>query len=752
MKKQKLSSIAPLARTHCLGLVCATILLLPLQPSRTYGAGPYQYTIVATSGQAGISALLSGPSINNRGLCAFTAQVAGGQSVYVGDGSADPTDINDLVSSSRTFSSYLQINDDGVVVTEDTVPGPYTTIRAYIPNPRYGWVIVADANTTNFVATPAIDNVGQVAYLGFDFESGYHLYSTNLSRRESFYEADLGNNLYRPMIADSGAVVGKLGSATTSGSIVVFDGTLGGPVDVATAGSGEPFTSLDSLPGISQDGQVVAFSGVDASGQPGIFIVVANAGTFSSSTPFRVAGIDDGFDSFATFSRVAVRTDPANPVSGTVAFIGTQDGTLGLYVVVFLATPAIGVVDTTPPVAVASVGQSFSSDLNLNGISGTVRGLGIQDPLNTNGNVAFFAQSSSGVQAIIEATPPILGVDVSHYNDDYPEVGQGIAWYEVYAAGKRFAFVKCTEGQTTADGGRPGGPNDWFTPNITGAVGANLLAGAYHIARFSDVHQAYMEALFFLSRATDYIGPKFLPPALDLETDFFQKPHPQDVPDVITNWLWLVQCKTSVKPMIYLSKDSIKSLPAGIVPNYDLWVGKQDINPYGFQGLGGQFKQYQIANCPGITGNAGKTDLDSFEGSMDDLLALYHEDPVPPETSAPTFSGYSRTTTPDGDTVFFYSDILPYASNPGGGAPDICGADGQSKQGGVVQILRVTQGVLYDELILYTPKFGFTGQDSFNVWLSDYWGPTNKHAKINVTVLKLRPEPIARQVGVPAAQ
>src|SRR5689334_20866384 len=66
-----------------------------------------------------------------------------------------------------------------------------------------------------------------------------------------------------------------------------------------------------------------------------------------------------------------------------------------------------------------------------------------------------------------------LGEDVSHF-----QAAAGIsasAWAQMYSDGKRFVFVKASEGLT--------GPDDAaMANNMQGATGAGLLAGVYHYA------------------------------------------------------------------------------------------------------------------------------------------------------------------------------------------------------------------------------------------------------------------------------
>ena len=67
-----------------------------------------------------------------------------------------------------------------------------------------------------------------------------------------------------------------------------------------------------------------------------------------------------------------------------------------------------------------------------------------------------------------------LGADVSHYQG-----ASGIsqaAWAQMFAEGKRFAFIKASEGLTGADDAA-------MANNVARATAAGLLVGVYHFAR-----------------------------------------------------------------------------------------------------------------------------------------------------------------------------------------------------------------------------------------------------------------------------
>jgi hypothetical protein len=380
-----------------IGLLLAS---LPLASAQYYAYNPdYSYTNVAVVGQSGITGILGGPSINGSGKCAFPATVSGGQSVFVGNGSLPPVNITSgFISASRHFGSFLQINDADIVAAQDQYSGNSSYfIRNWNADSPGTFTILAQAGNGGFVQIPSLNNNGQAAYLEYS-GTNYSIFTTNTTGQTFYYHANLTNNIFRPFIADNGSIVGKLGSATTSGFIQVYNSNLTSVVNLAGAGANGNFSSLDSLPGISEDGQEVAFNGSDASG-PGIFLATAGSTGFSAYRIDRIVGTPaDGLNAFATFSRVAVKTLPQNQL-GFVAYLGTKSGISGLYITEFqslgLSLPPL----VSLPNVVVTNGQT------LPGLTGTVQSLSIQDPINTNGDVAFFVQTTTGAQAIVLAAP-----------------------------------------------------------------------------------------------------------------------------------------------------------------------------------------------------------------------------------------------------------------------------------------------------------------------------------------------------------
>ena len=387
-------------------LIAAIIVLVSSSLARGQS---YSYTIVAQTGQNGISSISGAPSINNSGNCAFPAQLSAGPAIFVGNGSVAPVNISpSLAVSSQHIGSFVQINDNNVVVASDmysgTTPGSYY-VRTWTTDGSGSNTIVAKNASGGFVEDASINNNGQVAYLGRNGSSTYTLYTTNTAGPEFYYTANLGNisdNFYfNPMIADNGSIAAKyeLGSST-SGSIRAYNSTLQSYVVVAAVGDANQFDSLDELPGISPNGMAVAFKGSTPQGS-GIYVAIAdNTGSFSSSVPFLIAGAANGFSGFQSFSRVAVNARSVTVgtdswLAVNVAYIGTQNGSQGLYVGSCLSLGPTNAPFVAPPTLVVSNGQTIS------GLDGIVKSIAIQNAPNTNGMIACQITTTTGEGAIV---------------------------------------------------------------------------------------------------------------------------------------------------------------------------------------------------------------------------------------------------------------------------------------------------------------------------------------------------------------
>jgi GH25 family lysozyme M1 (1,4-beta-N-acetylmuramidase) len=160
-----------------------------------------------------------------------------------------------------------------------------------------------------------------------------------------------------------------------------------------------------------------------------------------------------------------------------------------------------------------------------------------------------------------------FGPDVSHY-----EGSTGIsqtAWNQMYAEGKRFSFIKGTEGLT--------GPDDTaMTNNVLRATAAGILAGVYHYPHAenrTNTTGAVQEADHFLAYAGAAIGPGYLRPALDVEGNNLTLSKAG-----LTDWIIafcneiIAQRGAGAAPIIYMSRSSAANEVDSRLATYDFWL------------------------------------------------------------------------------------------------------------------------------------------------------------------------------------
>ena len=198
------------------------------------------------------------------------------------------------------------------------------------------------------------------------------------------------------------------------------------------------------------------------------------------------------------------------------------------------------------------------------------------------------------------------GVDVSYHQGT-------IDWWQVAAAGKRFAFVRASAGTLTADTA--------YATNRFGARAAGLAVGAYHFANPDlAVNDANNEASWFLKNAGIASGD--LIPVLDLEVS--NGLDPATLTAWAGAWLTQVSAATGVRPIIYTTptfwSTSLANTDWFARNGYSvLWIANwttasQPAVPAGnWGGVGWTFWQHSSTGfVPGI---AGMVDLDRFNGT-----------------------------------------------------------------------------------------------------------------------------------------
>ena len=160
-----------------------------------------------------------------------------------------------------------------------------------------------------------------------------------------------------------------------------------------------------------------------------------------------------------------------------------------------------------------------------------------------------------------------FGVDVSHYQGS-SGISQS-AWNQMFAEGRRFTFIKATEGLT--------GPDDpAMANNVAGATAEGLLVGVYHYAHPENrptPSGAVQEADHLLGYAGSAIAPGRLPPVLDLESKAANLTTP-----ALTDWVIafcdeiIAQRGPTAAPFIYCSQYFANSKLDSRLADYNLWL------------------------------------------------------------------------------------------------------------------------------------------------------------------------------------
>jgi len=416
-------------------LALTLLILIPLLSTPARASVFYDYDIIARSGQNGLMGMNQEVSINDAGRVAFIGQDTTDPtfftSVWVGDGGgAAPFRVAFPGSSNRRF--FLpQINNLGLVVASDRVSGaPATFFVRTWDSFGGGNTIIADSREScsggfcNIPQIASISNDGHVSYVYLDLSL-----STTLTEVKIETVADpsddpdavatfVGNNSMRPMVADGGKFVARIGASTTD-PILLYDGSS--LIPIATTPS---FSSLGRYPGISDDGQIVVFYGdlspsgaaLLNSGRPASFAplnsgpgIFASVETTSGRVIERVAGAADGFTAFNGDSRVNVNSTQASQRAVTIVYVGTRAGKSGIYTsrLNFFGDGVSAFDPKNPASFTASMPTLVTEEGDTISGFGVIQSFATYDSVNSRdrGEIAFWAVNTAGVQGVVKARP-----------------------------------------------------------------------------------------------------------------------------------------------------------------------------------------------------------------------------------------------------------------------------------------------------------------------------------------------------------
>ena len=246
------------------------------------------------------------------------------------------------------------------------------------------------------------------------------------------------------------------------------------------------------------------------------------------------------------------------------------------------------------------------------------------------------------------ASAGVGGPDVASYQ--HPG-GRAINWSKVYASGKRFVFVKATEGTRYR--------NPYFAGDWSGSHAAGLMHGAYHFARPSArAGSAAAQARAFVATAGKAHAKGDLPPTLDLEVSGGLGP--VKLIAWTKHWLTTVQNLTGRKAMIYSYPYFWSHNMRGTTTFRDhrLWGASYGSRPTTFGGAWKTWTFWQYSSTSTVSGIHAKSDMNKFHGTLTQLRALANykssassTTTTPTTTTSSSSSGAGSTPTSPAPTT-----------------------------------------------------------------------------------------------------
>lgn len=197
------------------------------------------------------------------------------------------------------------------------------------------------------------------------------------------------------------------------------------------------------------------------------------------------------------------------------------------------------------------------------------------------------------------------GVDVSNHQEF-------VDWAKVAGSGRRFGFVKATEGTWYQD--------PYLRTNWASLANHELWRGAYHFARPGRTPSGAVEAHYFCDTvlaAQQLVGDLYV---IDLE----EGPPGADLGAYLLDWCQTVEGRTGTKPLIYSTAYMLQHWKCATeeLAQYGLWLAAPGAPKFPFPPLPWDtvaFHQYDWhGRVPGVKGDC---DLDRFNGTEEQLGA-----------------------------------------------------------------------------------------------------------------------------------
>ena len=209
---------------------------------------------------------------------------------------------------------------------------------------------------------------------------------------------------------------------------------------------------------------------------------------------------------------------------------------------------------------------------------------------------------SNASAVVVCGQTTVKGIDVYHGDNG----GNPINWPAVKAAGISFAFAKATESTNFTDSS--------FATNWPAMKAAGLVRGAYHFFH-ADV-DAVAQANFFLAA----VGPVAKGDLLVLDLEQLNGQSQTTVSSRAATFLATVKSATGVTPFLYTSPAFLSSFAAFAA--YPLWVANYGVSCPNVPAPWSTYTFWQSTGTGSLSAISGALDLDTFNGTLPQLLAL----------------------------------------------------------------------------------------------------------------------------------
>ncbi len=215
-------------------------------------------------------------------------------------------------------------------------------------------------------------------------------------------------------------------------------------------------------------------------------------------------------------------------------------------------------------------------------------------------------ESTTSSSPTMSLSSYVAGIDVSRYQGN-------VDWAYWWGQGKRFAYVKATEGTYYT--------NPYFAQQYNGSYNIGMIRGSYHFANPTD-SSGYTQANYFVAHGGGWSGDgKTLPGVLDIEYNPYGSSCWGMSPSALVNWIKSFTTRykqlTGRDAVIYTAYNwwsPCTGNSTAFNATNPLWVARYSTSPGTLPGGWPYWTFWQYTSSP--------LDQDYFNGSYDRLKVL----------------------------------------------------------------------------------------------------------------------------------